>query len=123
MRNHTGEHPRMGATDVCPFVPLEGATMDDCIACAKKLGDRVGQELGIPVYLYENAASTDERRNLANVRAGEYEGIAAKIIQPEWKPDFGPAVFNEKSGNTAIGAREFLVAYNVNLNTHQYQTG
>lgn len=117
MRNHTGEHPRMGATDVCPFVPLEGATMDDCIACAKKLGDRVGQELGIPVYLYENAASTDERRNLANVRAGEYEGIAAKIIQPEWKPDFGPAVFNEKSGNTAIGAREFLVAYNVNLNT------
>lgn len=117
MRNHSGEHPRMGATDVCPFVPLAGATMDDCIACARALGERVGKELGIAVYLYENAASADYRRNLASVRAGEYEGIAAKIIQPDWKPDYGPAIFNEKSGNTAIGAREFLVAYNVNLNT------
>ena len=117
MRKHSGEHPRMGATDVCPFVPVANASMEDCIACAKALGERVGKELGIPVYLYENAASAEHRRNLASVRSGEYEGIADKIGKAEWKPDFGPAIFNEKSGNTAIGARDFLVAYNVNLNT------
>ena len=117
MRKHSGEHPRMGATDVCPFVPVANASMEDCIACAKALGERVGKELGIPVYLYENAASAEHRRNLASVRSGEYEGIADKIGKAEWKPDFGPATFNEKSGNTAIGARDFLVAYNVNLNT------
>ena len=117
MRKHTGEHPRMGATDVCPFVPVANATMEDCIACARKLGERVGKELGIPVYLYENAATAAARRNLATIRSGEYEGIADKIKKPEWKPDFGPAAWNEKSGNTAIGARDFLVAYNVNLNT------
>ncbi|MBP7477622.1 MAG: glutamate formimidoyltransferase, partial [Chitinophagales bacterium] len=117
MRHHKGEHPRFGATDVCPFIPIANATMEDCIECAKKLGKRVGEELTIPVYLYEFAASAEHRRNLANVRAGEYEGIADKINQPEWKPDFGPAKFNEKSGNIAIGARNFLIAYNVNLNT------
>lgn len=117
MRMHHGEHPRFGATDVCPFIPVSGASMEDCIACAQKLGERVGRELDIPVYLYESAASAPHRRNLASVRAGEYEGIASKISQTEWKPDFGPAKWNEKSGNIAIGARDFLVAFNVNLNT------
>jgi glutamate formiminotransferase/formiminotetrahydrofolate cyclodeaminase len=117
MRKHKGEHPRFGATDVCPFIPIANATMEDCINCAKKLGALVGEELGIPVYLYENAATADRRRNLANVRAGEYEGIKDKIILPDWKPDFGPAEWNEKSGNIAIGARNILIAYNVNLNT------
>lgn len=117
MRKHTGEHPRMGATDVCPFIPVANATMADCIACAQKLGERVGNSLNIPVYLYESAATKPERKNLANVRAGEYEGIAQKILQPEWKPDFGKAAFNAQSGNCIIGARDFLVAFNVNLNT------
>lgn len=117
MRQHSGEHPRFGATDVCPFVPVANATMDDCIAAAKKLGKRVGEELNIPVYLYENAASAPHRKNLAKVRAGQYEGIADKIKQNEWKPDFGKAEFNTKSGNIAIGARDFLIAYNINLNT------
>ena len=117
MRKHAGAHPRMGATDVCPFVPVRGVTMEDCAALARELGKRVGEELGIPVYLYENAAASEERRNLANVRAGEYEGLAQKLSDPKWKPDFGPAEFNPKSGATVIGAREFLIAYNVNLNT------
>ena len=117
MRQHSGEHPRFGATDVCPFIPVAGADMADCIACAKALGERVGRKLKIPVYLYENAASAPHRRNLAAVRAGEYEGIADKITQDQWKPDYGPATFHERSGNIAIGARDFLVAFNVNLNT------
>ena len=117
MRKHTGAHPRFGATDVCPFIPIANATMEDCIACAKKLGERVGKELKIPVYLYEYAASAPHRKNLASVRAGEYEGIAQKIKTKDWKPDFGEAKINEQSGNIAIGARDFLVAYNVNLNT------
>jgi len=117
MRKHSGAHPRFGATDVCPFIPITNASMEDCIACAKKLGERVGKELAIPVYLYEYAASAPHRKNLANVRAGEYEGIAQKITQTDWKPDFGPTQLNEKSGNVAIGARDFLIAYNVNLNT------
>jgi len=117
MRKHTGEHPRMGATDVCPFIPIANATMQDCIDCAKKLGKRVGETLQIPVYLYESAATTPERKNLATIRAGEYEGIEQKIKKPEWVPDFGPATFNAKSGNCIIGARDFLVAFNVNLNT------
>jgi glutamate formiminotransferase/formiminotetrahydrofolate cyclodeaminase len=117
MRKHTGAHARMGATDVCPFVPVRGVTMEDCAELARKLGARVGDELGIPVYLYEHAASKPERRNLATVRSGEYEGLAEKLKDPDWKPDFGPAKFNEKSGATVIGAREFLIAYNVNLNT------
>lgn len=117
MRKHKGAHPRMGATDVCPFVPISGVTWDDAIACARRLGKRVGEELNIPVYLYEKAASDPSRSNLSIIRAGEYEGFFEKIKQPQWKPDFGPAVFNQKAGGTVIGARQFLVAYNVNLNT------
>ena len=117
MSKHTGAHARMGATDVCPFVPVSGVTMEDCADLARRLGKRVGDELGIPVYLYENASSKPERQNLANVRAGEYEGLPDKLKDPEWKPDFGPAEFNAKAGATIIGAREFLIAYNVNLNT------
>jgi glutamate formiminotransferase/formiminotetrahydrofolate cyclodeaminase len=117
MRSHHGEHPRMGATDVCPMVPVSGLTMDDAVAAARRLGERVGSELGIPVYLYEHAATSPERRNLANVRAGEYEGLPDKLSDPKWAPDFGPAAFNERAGATAVGARDFLIAYNVNLNT------
>ena len=117
MSKHKGEHPRFGATDVCPFIPIANATMDDCIACAKKLGERVGKTLNIPVYLYEYAASAPHRKNLANVRAGEYEGIKDKVKLPDWKPDIGPAEWNVRSGNIAIGARKILIAYNANLNT------
>src|SRR5881394_3753143 len=117
MRKHTGAHPRMGATDVCPFIPVSNVSWDEAIDCAKKLGKRVGEELKIPVYLYEKAASDPARSNLSVIRAGEYEGFFEKIKQSQWKPDFGPSVFNEKSGATVIGAREFLVAYNANLNT------
>ena len=117
MRQHSGAHPRMGATDVCPFVPVSGVTMEDCAELAARLGKRVGEELGIPIYLYESAATKPERANLATVRAGEYEGLAEKFKDPRWKPDFGPAEFNAKAGATAIGAREFLIAYNINLNT------
>ena len=117
MRHHKGEHPRMGATDVCPLIPISGITTEETVEFAKQLAKRVGEELGIPAYLYEYAASADYRSNLADIRSGEYEGIAAKIVQPEWKPDYGPAKFNEKSGSTVIGARDFLIAYNVNLNT------
>lgn len=117
MSKHTGAHARMGATDVCPFVPVSGVTMDDCAGLARRLGERVGNELGIPVYLYEHAASVPERRNLAVVRAGEYEGLPEKLADPDWQPDFGPAEFNAGAGATVIGAREFLIAYNVNLNT------
>lgn len=117
MTKHRGEHPRLGATDVCPFVPVQGATMDDCVAVAKRLGRRVGEELGIPVYLYEAAATTPSRRSLADIRKGEYEALPEKMKDPSFAPDFGPARFNAKSGATVIGAREFLIAYNVNLNT------
>ncbi len=117
MSQHKGAHARMGATDVCPFVPVSGVTMEDCVELARKLGKRVGDELGIPVYLYEYAASKPQWKNLANVRAGEYEGLAERFKDPGWKPDFGPAEFNPGAGATAIGAREFLIAYNVNLNT------
>ena len=117
MRKHQGAHPRMGATDVCPFVPINGVGWEEAIQCAQRLGKRVGEELNIPVYLYEKAARDTSRTNLAVIRAGEYEGFFDKIKQPAWKPDFGPAVFNEKAGGTVIGARQFLVAYNVNLNT------
>src|SRR3954470_6886891 len=117
MRKHKGAHPRMGATDVCPFVPVSNVSWEEAIACANELGKRVGEELKIPVYLYEKAAKDPARSNLAVIRAGEYEGFFEKIKDPAWKPDFGPAVFNERAGGTVIGAREFLVAYNVNLNT------
>jgi len=117
MRKQTGAHPRMGATDVCPFIPVSNVSWEEAIECAKKLGKRVGEELNIPVYLYEKAANSRARSNLSIIRAGEYEGFFEKIKEPAWKPDFGPVVFNVKSGATVIGAREFLVAYNANLNT------
>jgi glutamate formiminotransferase/formiminotetrahydrofolate cyclodeaminase len=120
MRHHKGEHPRFGATDVCPLVPVANITMEETVEYARKLAKRLGEELEIPVYCYENAAFTKERRNLANCRSGEYEGLIEKLADPYWKPDFGPAEFNEKvagSGATAVGARDFLVAFNVNLNT------
>jgi len=117
MTRHRGEHARFGATDVCPFVPVSGVTMKECVDVARTVGRRIGDELGIPVFLYEHAASCPERRNLADVRAGEYEGLEKKLARPEWRPDFGPAAFNRKSGATAVGAREFLIAYNINLNT------
>ncbi len=120
MRQHQGEHPRFGATDVCPLVPVSGISMEETVVYARKLGERVGKELNIPVYLYENAATEEKRRNLARVRKGEYEALPDKLKDPEWKPDFGPAEWNEetaRSGAVAIGARDFLIAYNVNLNT------
>lgn len=117
MRRHRGAHPRIGATDVCPFVPVSGVTMQHCVDLARRLAERVGGELGIPVYLYGEAAQAPERRNLAEIRKGEYEGLADRLRDPDWKPDFGPAEFNPISGATVIGAREFLIAYNVNLNT------
>jgi glutamate formiminotransferase/formiminotetrahydrofolate cyclodeaminase len=117
MRGHSGEHPRMGATDVCPLIPISGISMEETAAYAVKLAERVGTDLAIPVYLYEAAQPNKERSNLSVIRAGEYEGFAEKIKQPEGKPDFGPAVFNETAGATVIGARDFLIAYNVNLNT------
>lgn len=116
MRVHKGEHPRIGATDVVPFVPLRGVTMQDCVKLAHAFGRRVGEELGIPVYLYEEAATRPERKNLSNIRKGEYEGLPEKLKDPEWKPDYGPAEFNARSGATVTGARVFLIAYNVNLN-------
>lgn len=118
MQKHSGEHPRIGATDVVPFVPVSGVTMAECVELAKQFGRRVGDELRIPVYLYEEAAMRPERRNLANVRKGEYEGLAEKLKDPAWAPDYGPAVMNVRSGATVTGARFFLVAYNVNLKTN-----
>lgn len=117
MSGHKGEHPRFGATDVCPLVPVSGISMEETVELARNLGKRIGEELGIPVFCYENAAFSEERRNLASVRSGEYEGLPEKLSKPEWKPDFGPARFNPKSGAIAVGARDFLVAYNINLNT------
>jgi glutamate formiminotransferase/formiminotetrahydrofolate cyclodeaminase len=117
MRRHHGEHPRFGALDVCPLVPVSGITMDETVAHARRLAARIGDELAIPVYCYEFAATAPERRNLADVRAGEYEGLAEKLTRPAWRPDYGPAEMNRQSGATAVGARKFLVAYNVNLNT------
>jgi glutamate formiminotransferase/formiminotetrahydrofolate cyclodeaminase len=118
MSQHTGAHSRIGATDVCPFVPVSEVTMDDCIEMAHELAERVARELDIPVYLYEEAAQKPERRNLANIRTGEYEGLSEKFQDPEWAPDYGQPVFNPKTGATNIGAREFLIAYNINLNTN-----
>ena len=117
MSKHQGEHPRMGATDVCPLVPVSGITMEETVVYARKLAERIGSELSIPVYCYENAAFEEKRRNLANCRSGEYEGLKKKLTDPAWKPDFGPSLFNLRAGATAVGARDFLVAFNVNLNT------
>ncbi len=117
MSKHTGEHPRMGATDVCPLIPIAHITMEETAEWARRLAERVGRELDLPIYLYEAAASRPERQNLATIRAGEYEGLPDKLANPDWLPDFGPAKFNPRSGATVIGARDFLIAYNVNLNT------
>ncbi len=117
MSKHKGEHPRMGATDVCPLIPIANISMEETVAFAKQLGKRVGEDLNIPVYLYESASQKEDRKNLATIRAGEYEGFVDKIKDENWKPDYGNAIFNERSGATVIGARDFLVAYNVNLNT------
>ena len=120
MSKHTGAHPRFGATDVCPLVPISGISLEETAKYAHKLGERVGNDLGIPIYLYEKAAKEEKRKNLANCRSGEYEGLKKKLSNPNWKPDFGPAEFNNsviKSGATAISARDFLIAYNVNLNS------
>ncbi len=117
MTRHKGEHPRFGATDVLPLIPVRNISMEQTAELARGLGRRIGDELGIPVYCYEHAATRPERRNLATVRAGEYEGLPEKLARPEWKPDFGPATFVPRTGAIAVGARDFLVAYNVNLNT------
>lgn len=119
MSTHHGSHPRMGATDVCPFVPVNGVTEEDCVEISRKVAQRVGEELRIPVYLYEKSATSPERENLAAIRQGEYEALPEKLKKPEWKPDFGPAEFNARAGATVIGVREFLIAYNINLNTRE----
>ena len=117
MSLHTGEHPRMGATDVCPLIPIQNMEMQEVVEYSKKLAKRVGEELGISVYLYEQSATKPERQNLANVRKGGYESMEDKLKHPDWLPDYGPTKLNEKAGVTAIGARDFLIAFNVNLNT------
>jgi glutamate formiminotransferase len=117
MAKHQGQHPRLGACDVCPFVPIQNVTMADCVTVANKLASEVGEKLGIPVFLYEEAARFPERKDLTSIRAGQYEGLEAKLMDSRWKPDYGPATFNKRSGATIIGAREFLIAYNVYLNT------
>ncbi|MFY8020707.1 MAG: glutamate formimidoyltransferase, partial [Bacteroidia bacterium] len=117
MSKHKGEHPRMGATDVCPLIPVSGISMEETAEWAIQLAKRVGEELAIPAYLYEYAQTKKERSNLSIIRGGEYEGFFDKIKLPEWKPDFGPSEFPAKTGATVIGARDFLIAYNVNLNT------
>ena len=117
MSKHQGAHPRMGALDVCPIVPVSGVTMDQCVEAARALGRRLAEALALPVYFYEYAATRPERRNLADIRAGEYEGLSRKLADPAWAPDAGPATFNERLGATVVGAREFLIAYNVNVNT------
>lgn len=119
MSKHKGTHPRMGATDVCPFVPITGVTDEECIELSKRVAEKVGKELLIPVYLYEKSATSPQRTNLAKIRQGEYEGLPQKLKDPLWKPDFGPSEFNPKSGATVIGVREFLIAYNINLNSRE----
>ncbi len=121
MRKHQGAHPRIGACDVCPLIPLDGMTMEEAVRWARDLAERVGNQLQIPVFLYENSATRPERRNLANIRKGEYEGLEAKTQDPLWAPDFGPAIFNRLSGAIVIGARPFLIAFNVNLDTDKVE--
>jgi len=117
MSAHMGEHPRIGAADVVPFVPVSHVSMEDCVKLANEYGRRVAADFGIPIFLYEFAATSPERKNLASIRKGEYEGLEKKLLDPAWKPDYGEAKFNAKSGATVTGARKFLIAYNVNLNT------
>ena len=117
MSQHKGTHPRMGATDVCPIIPISGVSIEECIEYSLKLGKRVGQDLKIPVFLYEKSARQPSRKNLATIREGEYEGLKKKLKDARWKPDYGPSSFNKHAGATVIGCREFLIAYNINLNT------
>ncbi len=121
MSQHSGTHPRMGATDVCPFIPVSDVTIEECVELSKQVGNRVGDELGIPVYLYEKSAQKDNRVKLPDIRKGEYEGLAEKLTDANWKPDFGPAKLHIKAGATVMGCREFLIAYNINLNTKDYR--
>jgi len=121
MSKHEGAHPRMGATDVCPFIPISNVSDKECIDLSKKIGQRVGEELSIPVYLYEHSAQTPERKSLPDIREGEYEGLAEKLKDIKWKPDFGPAKFNVATGATVMGMRDFLIAYNINLNTKDHR--
>ena len=121
MLKHKGAHPRMGATDVCPFIPVSEVSDEECISLSKSVGQRVGDELGIPVYLYEKSALTPERESLPNIRQGEFEGLSKKLSNPKWKPDFGPADLNANAGATVIGMRDFLIAYNINLNTKDHR--
>jgi len=121
MSKHKGAHPRMGATDVCPFIPISNVSNEECIDLSKEIGQRVGKELSIPVYLYEHSAQNPERKNLPDIREGEYEGLAKKLKDVKWKPDFGPAKFNTTAGATVMGMRDFLIAYNINLNTKDHR--
>ena len=121
MSQHSGTHPRLGATDVCPFIPVSGVSDDECIELSKQVGKRVGDELDIPVYLYEKSAQSTERVKLPDIRKGEYEGLAEKLADPDWKPDFGPAELHVKGGATVMGCRDFLIAYNINLNTRDHR--
>ena len=121
MSKHKGAHPRMGATDVCPFIPISNVSNEECIDLSKEIGQRVGEELSIPVYLYEHSAQTPERKSLPDIREGEYEGLAEKLKDIKWKPDFGPAKFNVAAGATVMGMRDFLIAYNINLNTKDHR--
>jgi glutamate formiminotransferase len=123
MTKHKGEHPRMGAVDVVPFIPIKNTSMEDCVELSKEVGKEVAKKFNIPIFLYEDSATTPERKNLANIRRGEYEGMFEKIKEKEWKPDYGPQEMNEKSGATAIGARPFLIAYNINLDTKDVSIG
>lgn len=117
MEKHTGEHPRIGATDVIPFIPVKGATLEECVAIADELGREIAEKLGIPVYMYEAAAKTPARKNLPDIRKGQYEGLKEEIVQPERRPDYGPARMHPTAGATVVGARQFLIAYNINLGT------
>ena len=117
LRGHSGAHPRMGAVDVIPFVPIRGVAMSDCISLSEEVGSRIAEQLGVPVYLYEESARLNERRNLAAVREGEFEGLTMKLADPDWKPDFGELHPHPSAGAVAVGAREFLIAYNINLDT------
>ena len=121
MSKHSGTHPRMGATDVCPFIPINGVSEEECVELSKQVGKRVGEELNIPIYLYERSAQNPKRKKLPDIRKGEYEGLTDKLADPEWKPDYGPTKLHVKGGATVIGCRDFLIAYNINLNTRDHR--
>ena len=121
MRHHKGEHPRIGAMDVCPFIPVKGVTDEECVQIARQLAERVSNELNVPTYLYAKAATSEERVRLPDIRKGEYEGLREKIVDPKWKPDFGEPIFNERSGAYVIGARDFLIAYNLNIDSEDVE--